>query len=638
MLKLLKRFGKPFIPLFFVAVFLLVGRASMELMLPAMMSDIVDVGIGQGGIDLSEYSSEDVLRFAQSYYGADTFDHRLKDRFAVNYLRQLYIAQGVDMDAHQLDYVWSQGMVMVVITLIAVTASVIQGFVSSRIATGLARNIRATIFSKVTGFNNAEYNQFSTASLITRSTNDVNQIQALMAMAVRIIIFSPIMGIGGVLMVLGTDVSMAWVIALTVGLIVAFITIFIIISTPKFKLMQKLIDKVNLVTRESLTGIMVIRAFTAQEHETARFDEVNSRLRKNSLFLARLGALQMPLISLVMGMSYVLIIWIGGHSINEGNINVGDMMAFITYTMFIVWSFLMLAMIVIQLPRAQVAAGRIMEIMNTSESILDPKNPVDIDTSKGSIKFENVSFKFPGASSDALSGVSFEAKSGEMTAIVGSTGAGKTSLVNLIPRFYDVTDGRVLVNDVDVRETSQEGLRNLIGYVPQKALLFSGTIASNIQYAGDVDEAAMEKAARIAQADDFIDEKAEKYEDEITQGGTNVSGGQRQRLSIARAIAKDPKIYIFDDSFSALDYKTDAALRAAIAEEIGDATLIVVAQRINTVKGAHKIVVLDEGKVVGIGRHKELLGTCDVYKQIAASQLSIEEMKRELAGIEGGGV
>jgi ATP-binding cassette subfamily B protein len=662
MLKLLKKFGKPFLGLFFIAVVLLVGRASMELTLPALMSDIVDIGIGQGGIDylvptqmtpenferLGEMLPEAALvdwrnlnidheispetenyiarALAELYYGNPYFDPLTTNQLAIRFIREEYERLGMDMDAHQMDYVLSMGGTMVIITLIAITAAIAQGFMSARIATGLARNMRRSIFEKVTGFNNAEYNSFSTATLITRSTNDITQVQALMAIAVRIIIFSPIMGVGGVLMVLGTDASMAWVIALAVGAIVTFILLFIIIATPKFKILQKLIDKVNLVTREGLTGIMVIRAFTAQAHETERFDGVNTKLRRTGLFLARLGAFQMPMISMIMGMAYVLIIWIGGASINEGNLLVGDMMAFITYTMFIVWSFLMLAMVAIMLPRAQVAAGRILEIINTEQKILDPKSPATLDTDRGDIEFQGVSFKFPEAVGYALKDISFTAKSGEMTAIVGSTGAGKTSLVNLIPRFYDTTGGRVLVNGVDVRDVTQEDLRNLVGYIPQKALLFSGTIESNIKYAGGIDQNAMERAARIAQAADFINEKPGKYEEEIAQGGTNVSGGQRQRLAIARAIAKNPKIYIFDDSFSALDYKTDAALRAAIKQEIGDTTMIVVAQRINTIKNADKIIVLDEGRIVGQGRHEDLLETCDVYRQIATSQLSTHEL------------
>ncbi|MCL2753515.1 MAG: ABC transporter ATP-binding protein/permease, partial [Defluviitaleaceae bacterium] len=433
-----------------------------------------------------------------------------------------------------------------------------------------------------------------------------------------------------ILMVLGTDASMAWAIAVAIGAIVTFIALFIIIATPKFKIMQKLIDKVNLVTREGLTGMMVIRAFNTQDHEAKRFDGVNSKLRKTALFLARLGALQMPTISLIMGFTNILIIWFGGISINQGSLQVGDMMAFITYTMFIVWSFIMLAFVIMMLPRATVAAGRIMEVVSTENEILDPERPMLLPKTKGYVEFRDVSFKFPGAVGNALDGVSFTASQGEMTAIVGSTGAGKTALANLIPRFYDATEGQVLVNGVDVKDVTQHDLREVIGYVPQKALLFSGTIESNIKYAGDIDDDVMEKAARIAQASDFIDEKTDKFVEEISQGGTNVSGGQRQRLAIARAVAKNANIYIFDDSFSALDYKTDANLRAAIKEELGEATLIVIAQRINTIKNAEQIIVLDEGKVVGIGQHRELLKTCDVYRQIASSQLSTKEMERYL--------
>ena len=636
MVKLLRKFGKPFLGLFFVAVVLLVGRASLELMLPAMMSDIVDVGIGQGGIDLANYTPEQVAQFATSYYGSVNFDERLTNQLAVRYLQAHYEAAGTDMRALQMDYVWSRGGLMILFTLLAVTAAVTQGFVSSRISTGLARNLRRAIFKKVTSFNLAEYNQFSTASLITRSTNDVNQIQALMAMAVRIVIFSPILGIGGILMVMGTDASMVWVIALTIGLMMAFVVIYVIIAMPKFKIIQKLIDKINLVTRESLTGMMVVRAFNAQDHETDRFDTQNKNLRRTNLFLARISASAMPFVSLIMGLSYVLIIWVGGASINAGNIAIGDMMAFITYTMFIVWSFLMVSMVVMQLPRAQVAARRILEIVETPDSICDPENPEKISSATCDIVFENVDFKFAGATGNALTNISFTAKAGEMTAFVGSTGAGKTALVNLIPRFYDATAGKVTIGGVNVKNVAQEDLRNLIGYIPQKALLFSGTIETNIKYAGEVDDAHMQKAANIAQATEFIKEKPEGFKDEISQGGTNVSGGQRQRLSIARAIAKNPQIYIFDDSFSALDYKTDMALRSAIAEEIGQATLLIVAQRINTIKNADKIIVLDEGKVVGAGTHSELLRSCDVYKQIATSQLSREEMAKELGSVDGG--
>ena len=648
------------------------GRATAELTLPNLMSNIVDYGIAQGGVDsvvpeqlsvetfdlvrnnLPEHLREDfsldvrerdmspdlveAIAFALAYLqtGEGHFaDADIMNQHAKDFIRSEYERLGVDMRDFQMSYVFSTGGIMIGVTFLSIIAAVLQGLVSSRIATGLARKLRIDIFDKVVSFTNTEYNNFSTASLITRSTNDVNQVQQLIAMGIRIVIFSPIMGIGGVLMVVGTDPSMAWIIALTVGLMATFITLFIIIATPRFKKMQKLIDKVNLVTREALTGIMVIRAFVTQKHEAKRFDVANTDLKNTELFLQRMGALQMPIITIVSSFTTLLIVWIGANSIDAGQLTAGNMMAFINYTMFVVWSFLMLAMIVIMLPRAQVAANRIMEILETKNIVIDPQDPVDPDASRGDVEFRNVSFKYPGAEGYALSGISFTAQSGKVTAFVGSTGSGKSSLVNLIPRFYDVTEGEVLVNGVDVKKVAQGNLRANIGYVPQRAVLFSGTIESNIKYAGDfIDNEAMENAAQIAQADDFIAEKAGRYGEEIAQGGTNVSGGQRQRLSIARAIAKNPKIYIFDDSFSALDFKTDAKLRAAIAQKTDNATMLIVAQRIGTIKGADQIIVLDHGRIAGKGTHKELLKICDVYMQIASSQLSEEELAGDL-GADG---
>jgi len=680
MLKLLRKYGRPILPMFLIAVVLLAGRAAAELTLPGLMSNIVDYGIAQGGVDspvpemlspetvniladswwpkafweslyiydqaegvyrlrmpLNEVGIREQERIARSLAGLEIgelwtyMDENTINHHAKAFIRAEYARLGVDMDEFQINYVFSTGGTMIIVTLLAIAAAIAQGFISARIATGLARKIRVDIFDRVVSFTNNEFNNFSTASLITRCTNDVNQVQQLMAMAIRIVIFSPIMGIGGVLMVVGTDPSMAWIIALTVGAMITFITLFIIIATPRFKRMQRLIDKVNLVTREALTGIMVIRAFVTQKHEAKRFDTANSDLRNTALFLARLGAFQMPVITLVSSFTTMLIVWIGANSIDAGQLTVGSMMAFVNYTMFIVWSFLMLAMIVIMLPRAQVAANRIMEILDTELTVTDPDTPIKPDKTRGDIEFRNVGFKFPGADGYALSDISFTAQNGKVTAFVGSTGSGKTSLVNLIPRFYDATDGEVLINGVNVRDAKQEDLRALIGYVPQKAVLFSGTIASNIKYAGEhIDSAAMEAAAKIAQADDFISERADGYADEIAQGGTNVSGGQRQRLSIARAIAKRPKIYIFDDSFSALDFKTDAQLRAALTKEAGAATMLIVAQRINTIKNADQIIVLDQGKIVGKGLHNDLLENCDVYRQIASSQLSEEELARDL--------
>jgi len=653
--------------MFLIAVVLLIGRATAELNLPGLMSNIVDYGIAQGGVDSvvpkqlspgtidiiyqnlpQEFQDEflhaytiqaapeispeltETLALILAYLqtGQNIFvDTNTMNGHAKSFIRAEYARIGIDMNEFQLSYVFSTGGTMVVVTMLAIAAAMTQGFVSARIATGLARKIRVDIFDKVLSFTNSEYNNFSTASLITRCTNDVNQVQQLMAMAIRIVIYSPIMGIGGVLMVVGTDPSMAWIIALTVGAMAFFVILFVIIATPRFRKIQALIDNVNLITREALTGIMVIRAFVTQKHEAKRFDAANSKLRQTALFLARLGAFQMPLMTLVFSFATVLIIWIGANSIDAGQLTVGSMMAFVNYTMFIVWSFVMLAMIVVMLPRAQVAANRIMEILDTKNTVTDPDKPIKLGQNRGDIEFRNVSFKYPGATGLALCNINFKAQSGKVTAFVGSTGSGKTTLMGLIPRFYDATDGDVLVNGINVRHAKQEDLRELIGYVPQKTMLFSGTIESNIKYASNqIDDTTMQNAATIAQATDFINEKPKDYNDEIAREGTNISGGQRQRLSIARAIAKNPKIYIFDDSFSALDFKTDTKLRTALTNQIDGATILIVAQRINTIKNADEIIVLDQGKIVGKGLHKGLLKTCDIYRQIAISQLSQEEL------------
>lgn len=693
MLKLLRVYGKPLWPMFLISVILLVIRAASELSLPSYMSAIVDYGIAQQGVDSvvpqamsaetfyrlsamlpQEYIQEfdgiysiittsvsydlhsifrdivigldyilispaspeltNAIMLALAYLespAAISLDYAIAYQLALRFVQNEYARLGVDMAALQLAYVFSTGQVMIFITFIAITAAILVAFISSKISTAIAKNIRADIFKKVVGFTNTEYNNFSTASLITRCTNDVQQVQNLMAISIRIVVFSPIMAVGGILMVVGTDISMAWIIALAVAAIVTFIVLFIIIATPRFRIMQKLIDKVNLVTREALTGLMVTRAFTTQKHEAQRFEEVNNNLKNNVLFLARVGALQMPIIALIMNFTTIAIVWIGAGSIQAGGLLVGDIMAFVQYTIFIVMAFLMFAMIIIMLPRAQVAAGRILQILETKQVVLDTKTPKNIGKEKGDIEFKNVSFKYPEALGCALEDISFKVKSGEVTAIVGSTGSGKSALINLIPRFYDTSSGDVLINGVNVKDILQEQLRELIGYVPQKSTLFSGTIESNIKYASSlITDEDMINAAKIAQAQDFINEKTEKYKDSIAQGGTNVSGGQRQRLSIARAIAKKPKIYIFDDSFSALDFKTDVNLRTALQKNIKDATVIIVASRIGTIKNADQIVVLDLGKVVGKGQHNELLSTCEIYKQIATSQLSEEELKRDM--------
>jgi ATP-binding cassette subfamily B protein len=483
----------------------------------------------------------------------------------------------------------------------------------------------------VVSFSNSEFDKFSTASLITRSTNDVQQVQTTLVFLIRIVFYAPILAIGGVVKVLNTNVSMTWIIALAVVLILCLVGTLFAVAMPKFKLMQKLIDKLNLVTREILTGLPVIRAFHKEEQEEKRFDTANADLTKTSLFVNRVMTFMMPIMMLIMNGVTILIIWNGGHGIDSGEMQVGDMMAFIQYTMQIMMSFLMLSMVSIMLPRSSVSAGRIMEVIDTDLTILDPKTPQKfIEGNKGFLEFDKVSFRYPKAVDDVLSDISFTAKPGETTAIIGSTGSGKSTLVQLIPRFFDVTEGSIKIDGTDIRQVCQQDLRDKLGYVPQKGMLFSGTIDSNIRY-GKQDATPEEilRASRIAQAIDFIEEKTEKYETSISQGGGNVSGGQKQRLSIARAIAKDPEIYIFDDSFSALDYKTDVTLRKALKDEISNSTVIIVAQRISTIIHADQILVLDEGKIVGKGTHKELLKDCEVYNQIALSQLSKEELAYE---------
>ena len=547
---------------------------------------------------------------------------------AVAYVNAEYKAIGINTNSLQTSYISITGVKMLGIALISMVATVIVGFLSARIAAGLGKNLRRDVFKKVTSFSNAEFDKFSTASLITRSTNDIQQIQSLMVMLFRIIFYAPILGVGGVLKVLRTDTNMTWIIAIGVILIVLLVSILFSFAMPKFKMVQKLIDKLNLVTRESLTGMLVIRAFSTQSYEEKRFDKANHDLTKTNLFVNRLMSSMMPVMMLIMNGLTLLIVWVGSHQVDLGRIQVGDMMAFIQYAMQIIMSFLMISMISIMLPRASVSAQRISEVIYTDLSIKDKNETKKFLTSKkGYVEYKNVSFKYPGAEDYVIKGISFIAKPGETTAIIGSTGSGKSTLINLMPRFYDVTEGKILIDGVDIRDVNQKELRERIGYVPQKGVLFSGTIESNLKYGspnakiGDI-----KKASEIAQATEFIEAKTNKYESEISQGGSNVSGGQKQRLSIARALVKKPEIYIFDDSFSALDFKTDSALRKAIKNNIKEATMIIVAQRINTIKDANQIIVLDEGRVAGIGTHKELLENCEVYKQIALSQLSKEEL------------
>ena len=550
---------------------------------------------------------------------------------AVLYVQQEYEAQGQDMDQMQIQYILFSGLKMLGLAFLGMAAAVTVTFLSARVAATLGRNLRNSVYRKVITFSGAELNHFSTASLITRSTNDVQQIQLLFAMIFRIVLYAPILGIGGVYKVFQTDASMTWILALAVVLIMIFVAFLFKVAMPKFTKLQYLIDKLNLVAREILTGVYVIRAFSTEKHEEERFEDANINLTKTNLFVNRCMTFMMPVMMLIMNGVTVLIVWNGAHAVNDGTMQVGNMMAFMQYAMQIIMAFLMITMMSIMIPRASVAAKRINEVMDTQVSIRDGEaHKTPMESRKGEVAFEQVGFAYPGADEETISDISFTAKKGETVAFIGSTGSGKSTLVNLIPRFFDVTRGRILVDGVDIRDMNLHDLRDRIGYVPQKGVLFSGTIDSNIRYGKEeAGEEEVKRAAEIAQAWDFIQEKEKGIQAEIAQGGTNVSGGQKQRLSIARAIAKNPEIYIFDDSFSALDYKTDVTLRRALKKETKEATTLIVAQRISTILHADKILVLDEGKVVGQGTHQELLKSCDVYRQIAMSQLSEEELANE---------
>lgn len=550
---------------------------------------------------------------------------------AVAYVQAEYEAMGEDIHEIQMRYIGRTGLKMILMALVIMAASISVVFLSAKVAASLGYDIRGDVYRKVIGFSSNEYNKFSTASLITRSTNDVQQVQQTMAMMFRIVLYAPIIGIGGVLRVLETDSSMTWILGVGVVLILVLIGLLFAIAMPKFTKLQELIDRLNLVTREILTGIPVIRAFSREKHEEERFETANRNLTRTNLFVNRCMTFMMPSMMLIMNGISVLIVYNGSYAVDAGNMQVGDMMAFIQYAMQIIMSFLMITAMSIMLPRANVAALRIVEVLETENSLQDPKKPErPSDSVKGAVEFDHVSFAYPDAGENVLTDISFKAEKGQTLAVIGSTGSGKSTLINLIPRFYDVTEGRVKVDGVDVREMTQKDLRDRIGYVPQKGVLFSGTIDSNIRYGRtEISEEQVKKAAEVAQAREFIEEKPYGYASPVAQGGTNVSGGQKQRLSIARAIARDPEIFIFDDSFSALDFKTDKALRQALKEYTGNATMIIVAQRISTILNADQILVLDDGKMAGLGTHKELMKNCEVYRQIAMSQLSEEELANE---------
>ncbi len=595
----------------------------------------------QAGVDLSDMTIFDMLEMmdsaardqvvAQMAESMDSMPDTMVEQASTLYIQSAYEELGIDMDAMQTHYILVTGGKMLALAALGMLASITVGLMASRVAASVGRETRGKVFQKVVGFSNGEFDKFSTASLITRSTNDIQQIQMLTVMILRMVLYAPIMAVGGIWKVLNTNVDMTWIIALGVALIFMVVIVLFLVVMPKFKIVQKMVDRLNLVSREILTGLQVIRAFGTERYEEERFDKANKGLTRLNLFVNRAMTFMMPVMMLVMNGISVLIVWTGAHSVNDGTMQVGDMMAFIQYTMQIIMSFLMICMISVMLPRAAVSAERVDEVLRSSTSISDPEKPEKVGDCRGEICFDHVSFRYPGAEEDVLQDLSFTVRPGQTTAIIGSTGSGKSTLVNLIPRFYDVTEGKITLDGHDIRSITQHDLRAQLGYVPQKGVLFSGDIASNILYGNpDGTQEEMEEAAQIAQATEFINNKKKRYESPISQGGANVSGGQKQRLSIARAIAKHPKVFIFDDSFSALDYKTDAAVRAALARKTKEAAVIIVAQRISTILHAEQIIVLDDGRIAGIGTHRELLKSCEAYYQIAASQLSEEELAKDM--------
>lgn len=558
----------------------------------------------------------------------ESLGSKMISQLAIASVKAEYAAVGMNTSKIQSNYILHVGLIMLLLTLLSAVSTVAVGYLSARTAAGLSRNLRKKVFNKVESFSNAEFDKFSTASLITRSTNDITQIQMLVIIIIRIVCYAPIMAIGGIIRALGKSTSMSWIIAVAIIVLISLILVIFSITMPKFRIMQNLIDRLNLVTRENLSGMMVIRAFNTQNFEEERFDKANKDLTGTSLFINRVMVTMMPVMMLLMNGISLLIIWVGAHQVAASNIQVGDMMAFLQYAILIVIAFLMLSIMFIMIPRASVSAGRVAEVLETESVIRDTQNPKHFNNNtNGVVEFRNVSFRYPGAEEDALCDISFIAKPGQTTALIGSTGSGKSTITNLILRFYDVTKGQLLVDDIDIREVTQYDLHTKIGYVPQKSVLFSGTVESNLLYADEnASEEKLKKAAEVAQAMDFINENSEGFNREISQGGKNVSGGQNQRLSIARALVKDPEILILDDCFSALDFKTDRALRSALRSYPGQRTILIVAQRVGTVMSADHIIVLDDGKIVGKGTHRELMEYCDTYREIALSQLSMEEL------------